>query len=189
MTYEYATNGRLSVRANVPGTASDLAIELERESGLSAEGVARWKRVVTSDRGVSAELRSEELEDDCFDCDVLHVSGYALAAARRPPGARRVSVDLASWTVIEEAGPVWIRERLAALRPDVVFAGQRELEALGGEVPAGEVIRKWELPRPAAVAVDSTGAGDAFAAGFLVGGLELGLEAAARCVATVGALP
>ena len=87
------------------------------------------------------------------------------------------------------AGPVWIRERLAALQPDVVFAGQRELEALGGEVAAGEVIRKWELARPAAVAVDSTGAGDAFAAGFLVGGLELGLEAAARCVATVGALP
>ena len=37
--------------------------------------------------------------------------------------------------------------------------------------------------------VDSTGAGDALAAGFLVGGIELGLEAAARCVATAGAMP
>ncbi|MET0563559.1 MAG: hypothetical protein ABW114_08950 [Gaiellaceae bacterium] len=37
--------------------------------------------------------------------------------------------------------------------------------------------------------VDTTGAGDALAAGFLVGGLELGLEAAARCVAQVGAVP
>jgi ribokinase len=147
------------------------------------------ERSLASDRGVSAELRGEELEDAWFDCDVLHVSGYALAAARRPAGARRVSVDLASWTVIEEAGPEWVRGRLAALEPDLVFAGRRELEALGGDVPAGEVVRKWELPRPAAVAVDSTGAGDAFAAGFLVGGLELGLEAAARCVATVGALP
>ena len=39
------------------------------------------------------------------------------------------------------------------------------------------------------VAVDSTGAGDAFAAGFLVGGAQVGLEAAARCVAQAGAMP
>ena len=37
--------------------------------------------------------------------------------------------------------------------------------------------------------VDPTGAGDALAAGFLVGGIELGLEAAARCVARAGAMP
>jgi sugar/nucleoside kinase (ribokinase family) len=40
-----------------------------------------------------------------------------------------------------------------------------------------------------AEAVDSTGAGDAFAAGFLVGGPELALDAAARCVAKMGATP
>jgi len=33
------------------------------------------------------------------------------------------------------------------------------------------------------------GAGDALAAGFLVGGADLALEAAARCVAQVGAMP
>ena len=37
--------------------------------------------------------------------------------------------------------------------------------------------------------VDPTGAGDAFAAGFLIGGVELGLEAAARCVSQAGAMP
>ena len=42
--------------------------------------------------------------------------------------------------------------------------------------------------RPADV-VDTTGAGDALAAGFLLGGPELGLDAAARCVATMGAFP
>ena len=36
---------------------------------------------------------------------------------------------------------------------------------------------------------DTTGAGDALAAGFLVGGIELGLEAAARCVGRLGAVP
>ena len=42
--------------------------------------------------------------------------------------------------------------------------------------------------------VDPTGAGDALAAGFLLGGsleeaARRGLEAAARCVARVGSLP
>jgi sugar/nucleoside kinase (ribokinase family) len=42
--------------------------------------------------------------------------------------------------------------------------------------------------------VDTTGAGDALAAGFLLGGsleeaARRGLEAAARCVATVGSMP
>jgi sugar/nucleoside kinase (ribokinase family) len=37
--------------------------------------------------------------------------------------------------------------------------------------------------------VDATGAGDALAAGFLVGGPELAADAAARCVAKLGALP
>jgi sugar/nucleoside kinase (ribokinase family) len=37
--------------------------------------------------------------------------------------------------------------------------------------------------------VDSTGAGDALAAGFLVGGPGLARETAARCVARLGAMP
>ena len=36
---------------------------------------------------------------------------------------------------------------------------------------------------------DSTGAGDAFAAGWLVGGPGLALEAAARCVQHAGSMP
>jgi adenosine kinase len=49
---------------------------------------------------------------------------------------------------------------------------------------------EFEIPpaKPKAV-VDPTGAGDAFAAGFLVGGVELGLATAARCVAKLGAMP
>jgi sugar/nucleoside kinase (ribokinase family) len=42
--------------------------------------------------------------------------------------------------------------------------------------------------------IDTTGAGDALAAGFLLGGsleeaARRGLEAAARCVARVGSMP
>ena len=44
-------------------------------------------------------------------------------------------------------------------------------------------------PAQPAEVVDTTGAGDAFAAGWLVGGPELALAAAARCVAKLGSMP
>jgi sugar/nucleoside kinase (ribokinase family) len=37
--------------------------------------------------------------------------------------------------------------------------------------------------------VDTTGAGDALAAGFLVGGPEVGVATAARCCAKLGSMP
>jgi sugar/nucleoside kinase (ribokinase family) len=51
--------------------------------------------------------------------------------------------------------------------------------------------RAETLDHPAAEAevVDTTGAGDALAAGFLLGGAETGLAAAARCVGKMGAVP
>jgi len=55
-----------------------------------------------------------------------------------------------------------------------------------------DVVRGTDVDRcqaPNVSVVDTTGAGDALAAGFLVGGPELALEAAARCVTQVGAMP
>jgi ribokinase len=46
-----------------------------------------------------------------------------------------------------------------------------------------------EHPAMAGDVIDTTGAGDALAAGFIVGGIELGLEAASRCVGQLGAVP
>jgi sugar/nucleoside kinase (ribokinase family) len=48
---------------------------------------------------------------------------------------------------------------------------------------------EFEYPAERADVVDSTGAGDAFAAGFLLEGPELALTAAARCVCQLGAMP
>ena len=167
-------------------------------------------RTMASDRGVSPALGAGELDPAWFDgCDWLHVAGYslvegpnALAAATAADAAHgagaRVSVDLSSWSRIRDLGPALFRERLDRLQPDVVFGNEREWETLGDDGgleavlkrgPQGIVAGGRELPALAADVVDSTGAGDALAAGYLVGGPELGLEAAARCIARLGAMP
>ena len=78
--------------------------------------------------------------------------------------------------------PIGVRTALAGELPPgcelVVKLGARGVRAAGTVYPARPT-------RP----VDPTGAGDAFAAGYLVGGIMLGLEAAARAVATMGAMP
>jgi sugar/nucleoside kinase (ribokinase family) len=167
-------------------------------------------RTMLSDRGVSTDFRPEELDPAWLaECEWLHVAGYslltsplretALAAAELAPST---SVDLSSTAAIETAGVDAFRSVLEALRPEIVFANEAEAE-LVGEVPAetvvvkrgarGCVVRRGATSEEHAAVqadvVDSTGAGDAFAAGFLLGGAELGLVAAARCVATMGAMP
>jgi sugar/nucleoside kinase (ribokinase family) len=114
----------------------------------------------------------------------------------------RLSVDLSSASAIEAFGPERLLDRLALLSPDVVFANEDEESALGAVAPAavtvlkrgadGIVVRgggETALPAHPVDVVDSTGAGDALAAGFLVGGAELALETAARCVGRLGAMP
>ena len=137
-------------------------------------------------------------------CDVLHVSGYCLlrepmaeAAVEAARLARRVTVDLASAHDIEIVGPRRFTERLQALGPDLAFATEAEraavpdfdatwvikLGARGARFPEGL------YPARSVVAVDTTGAGDALAAGYLVGGPELAVQAAARSVGMIGAMP
>jgi sugar/nucleoside kinase (ribokinase family) len=167
-------------------------------------------RTMLSDRGVSTDFAPDELDDGWLDdCEWLHVPGYslvvsplretALAAAAITP---QVSVDLSSTAAIEEAGLDRFRATLDTLAPRVVFANEAEAR-LVGQIEAERVVVKRgaegcvvlaadgsvELPAVEAEVVDSTGAGDAFAAGFLLGGPDLGLDAAARCVAKMGAMP
>ena len=52
ITFEYGTNSRLSVHATVPGTHHEARLELLRETGLSSDGLARWKQVVGDAGGI-----------------------------------------------------------------------------------------------------------------------------------------
>lgn len=167
-------------------------------------------RTMLSDRGVSTDFRPEELDPAWLEgCEWLHLPGYslvapplrdtALAAASLAP---RVCVDLSSTAAIEAAGVAQFRAAVAEAGPEVVFANEAE-DALVGDVEARTVVVKRgrrgcivrnadgtvELEAVPAEVVDSTGAGDAFAAGFLVGGSDVALAAAARCVSKLGAMP
>ena len=51
VTFEYGVNGRLSVRAVVPGTHHEAQLDLEREAGLSDAGMARWKAPIAAAAG------------------------------------------------------------------------------------------------------------------------------------------
>jgi ribokinase len=190
-------------------------------TGVVVSIVHEGDRSLASDRGVAPSFAPEELDAAWLtSCDVLHLSGYALLrepiagtallAARiaREHGAR-VSVDVAAWTEIRSFGPVEFRELLDELAPDVLFATEAEWELLGGAyltAPVGVLKRgargctvfsedaKLDFAAVEGEVVDPTGAGDALAAGVLVGGsleeaARRGLEAAARCVATVGSMP
>jgi ribokinase len=163
-------------------------------------------RSMLTDRGVGPGLTAGSLRPEWLDrCDWLHlpayslvtepVSGAALAAAERAP---RLSVDLSSTAALQAYGVARFAGLIARLRPDVIFGTEAEARLVGGiagselvvklgarGVRAGGVVFPALPTRP----VDSTGAGDAFAAGYLVGGVELGLRAAARAVATMGAMP
>ena len=138
--------------------------------------------------------------------DRLHLPAYSLAgepirgaalaaAARRAPAERRPVVH--GRAARPRRRPVPGPARRAA-------AGDRVRHRGGGGAHRGSArIRPGGEARPARCArrgrcstrrgppapVDPTGAGDAFAAGYLLGGVSLGLDAAARAVATMGAMP
>jgi ribokinase len=185
--------------------------EVERGTGTVVSlATPDGRRTMLSDRGISPELSPAELDARWLeDCEWLHLPGYslvsppireaALAAARL---AASVSVDVSSTAAVAAAGVEPFSETVAALAPQVIFATEEEaalvhdLEAQtlvvkGGS--AGCVVRRGDeetaFPAHPAEALDSTGAGDAFAAGFLLGGPDLALAAAARCVAQLGAMP
>jgi sugar/nucleoside kinase (ribokinase family) len=166
-------------------------------------------RTMISDRGVAPELTPDELEPAWFDhAEWLHLSGYSLmrepigTAAERAvelarTGGARISVDLSSVNVIREYGAERLAARFVRIRPEVVFGNEAEHSEV--KVPSevrvvkrgarGATIDGQDYPPVPGDVVDTTGAGDALAAGYLVGGPALAMEAAARCVANLGTMP
>ena len=74
VTFEYGANGRLAVEALVPGTHHQARLELVRETGLSNEGLTRWKQPVSEAGGFSTFESAAQ--------DVLHAAPPSREAAQ-----------------------------------------------------------------------------------------------------------
>jgi sugar/nucleoside kinase (ribokinase family) len=129
------------------------------------------ERTMLNDRGANAELGTIE-SSRLDDASALHVTAYSFlspsvgaavvdAAARVRAGGGFVSLDLSSVSVLRELDVAGV---VAALRPRVVFANEDEAAFIG---PLDGLVVHAAPPDPLPVA-DTTGSGDAFAAGYLV---------------------
>lgn len=159
------------------------------------------ERTMLTDRGAAAELDTIDsawLDGTRW----LHVPlyGFAEPASRaailgaaqtvRAAGAR-ISLDVSSVALLRVMGPGALRAILDALAPAVVFANLDEahaLDELGVAIARGTVFVVKRGSDPVLVrtdgsvaevrvervtdAVDSTGAGDAFAAGFILAAMS-----------------
>lgn len=154
------------------------------------------ERTMLPDRGAAAELHDppavwsdglSHLHLPAYSLVTEPIGGAALQVAERVrTSGGTVSVDVASTGAVRASGVERFRALLRELRPAHVLATVEEARLLGlpGSAPAGAVVVVKDGPRPATVTVpgrtgvevpvpgvgavrDTTGAGDAFAAGYL----------------------
>jgi sugar/nucleoside kinase (ribokinase family) len=165
------------------------------------------ERTMFPDRGASAELA--DLDPAILDgVGWLHVPFYgfhtdasrdALVAFTSEATRRGIplSVDLSSVAVLHDVGVDAVRDILGRVRPDIVFANAAEAAVMrladhpiglavikAGADPVTAVSERGPLVRvpvePVDHVADATGAGDAFAAGYLAGALAG--EPVERCI-------
>jgi len=157
------------------------------------------ERTMITDRGAAAEL---DAIDPAWiaGADWVHLPLYGFASTRSrravtdaailaAAGGAVVSLDLSSVATLRDLGAAELGLLLSELRPDVVFANEDEARTVAelGLVPPGiYVVKRGAEPVIVTVdggaaevqvdkvddVLDSTGAGDAFAAGYIVAALN-----------------
>lgn len=207
------------------GVAIRLAVDAERPTGTCVALVdPDGERSMLPDRGANDALQPDDVPADLLVAGAhLHVSGYALLHPGSRPAAvhaialgrstgMTVSVDASSAAPLAAWGA---RHFIAETRDvDLLLANAAEAALLSAELArfARAVVTRgprgaaWyergrltaEVSAQPMAAIDTTGAGDAFAAGVLAGwlrgaapdaALRGGTTLAARCVGHVGARP
>jgi ribokinase len=176
------------------------------------------ERTMLPDPGANDELMIDDLPP--LDGDVLHVSGYSLlrsgsrgaaleAIERARESGMKISIDPASAAPLAN-DPVFL-QRVAPI--DLLLPNADEAAVLGPQIDVPEVVVKfgangarWTNGVETVVGravwvdqvVDTTGAGDAFAAGFLArwvrdrdaeAALQQAVGVAARAVMLIGGRP
>ncbi len=184
-----------AVCAQLASSGVDVAVRRRGRTGTIVVLVDEaGERSMLTDRGDASDLDDPD-PAWLTGASALHVPLYSLVHDPLAATVRQlavwahergvpVSVDASSVSVIDGLGAVEAERRLSCLDPAVLFANAAEAEALGGRrVAALTVVKHGAAPAEihmgdapvvsvAAVPIDdardTTGAGDAFAAGFLV---------------------
>jgi sugar/nucleoside kinase (ribokinase family) len=181
--------------ADLRGCGVDVRVQRRGRTGTIVVLVEPdGERTMLPDRGACTTL--DHVPDEWLtDVDVLHVPAYSLVAEPLASAARSAwlrsagglrSIDASSVALVEEVGVDRFRSMLAEVAPDVLLANGDEAWALDLDRPvpgvATTVVKHGADPvqwrdgdgpwrhvavPPLARVVDTTGAGDAFAAGFL----------------------
>jgi sugar/nucleoside kinase (ribokinase family) len=186
-----------TLTAELTGRGVDVRVQRRGRTGTIVVLVdAEGERTMYPDRAAAADL-NEVPEGWLADAAFLHAPSYCFAAEPARTSVLRliqhagqagipVSLDASSTGMIAEYGLLRYRDLVAAIRPDVFFANTSEARLLDVTRPpftqaltvvkdgAGATTVTAADGAPQAVPVaaapaarDSTGAGDAFAAGFL----------------------
>ncbi len=205
--------------AGLDGVEQRVTRDRERPTGTCVVLVAPGgERTMLPDAGANDGLSPEHLPDDVFQAGaILHVSGYALLRHGSRPAAltaidrardagMKISVDPASAAPLTN-DPIFL-DRITPI--DLLLPNEDEAAVLGRQLNVPEVVitrgaqgATWtdgfDTVRGRALpvdALDTTGAGDAFAAGFLsawpgpaAAALAAGAKLAAEAVQLAGGRP
>jgi len=184
------------------------------------------ERTMITDRGAAAELGAID-PSWLDGVDWVHAPLYGFsrepsrsaiveAIERMPRPPARVSLDLSSIATMRDLGAGRLQTLIARLRPDVVFANRDEARCagdLGIDLSSVEayIVKRGGAPvvvsargdevhvpvEPVEGLIDSTGAGDAFAAGYIAAAMSgtdaadaarAGADLARRALTELGAL-
>ena len=161
VTFEYGANGRLSVRALVPGTHHQAELDLERDVGLSGAGIARWKVPVDSAAGFDAfEAAVQDVLACCRRAIAPTVGGSGIRLANRRPAAEsdrfRLSPTLGGSPPHRSPLPLGTADSPRPLRAPgkmprngIAAPADAVVAAAGAPLRPGDSCRQWRAVSPA----------------------------------------